>query len=164
MKLVRVLWIAVLLVGLAFPGVAQEVNSGDRSEPINISADRLEADDVAQKLVFVGNAVAKQGDITISSERLVVQYSADNRDVAEIIAEGSVRITQGERVASGQRAVYDKNEERIVLTGSPVVKEGPNSVQGHEIILFLDGKRSIVKGGQDGRVKAVFQPGSGDKP
>jgi lipopolysaccharide export system protein LptA len=95
---------------------------------------------------------------------LVVQYSADNRDVAEIIAEGSVRITQGERVASGQRAVYDKNEERIVLTGSPVVKEGPNSVQGHEIILFLDGKRSIVKGGQDGRVKAVFQPGSGDKP
>jgi lipopolysaccharide export system protein LptA len=164
MKFVRFWSILTVLACLVSPVAAEEQEDAARSEPVKITADRLEADDAAQKLVFVGNAVAQQGDMTISSQRLVVQYSAENHAVAEIVAEGKVRIFQGKRIASAERAVYDKKQERIVLTGAPVVKEGPNSVQGHEIVLFLDGKRSIVKGGQDGRVKAVFQPGSGDSP
>ena len=164
MKFAHVAWLTLLSAGLALFAAAQEVDSPEKSEPVQISADRLEVDDVAQRLVFIGHAIARQGDITLSSEKLLVQYSGDDRQIREIVAEGNVRITQGERVATGQRAVYDQAEERIVLTGEPVVREGSNSVQGQEIVLFLDCKRSIVKGGQDGRVQAVIVPGSGGSP
>ncbi|MBC2605052.1 LptA/OstA family protein [Pelagicoccus albus] len=41
--------------------------------------------------------------------------------IKEIIASGNVRIIQEERTATCQKAVVQPNEERIVLTGNPVV-------------------------------------------
>ena len=151
-----------LFFSLCQPVTAQQSLASGSTAPVTITADRLDADDAAQKLVFDGNAVARQGDVSISSDRLIVEYAPESREVQQIVAEGHVHIVQGARVATSGRAVYDKGTERIVLTDSPIVKEGPNSVQGHEIVLFMDGQRSIVKGGRDSRVKAIFQPGSGD--
>jgi lipopolysaccharide export system protein LptA len=162
MKFVSIFCMAGLFACLCLTAVAQEPQNAGGSDAVQITADRLEADDATRKLVFAGNVVAQQEDITISSDRMTIEYAQESNVVRQIIAAGNVQIVQGERLASGQQAVYDKQEKRIVLTGNPSVKDGPNSVQGHEIILFLDGKQSIVKGGQDGRVKAVFQPGSGD--
>ena len=130
-------------------------------EPVEISADGMEADDAAKALVFIGHAVAQQGDVTINGDRLTIHYTAKGGDVDRIVAEGNVRIVQQARVATGGRAEYFRAEERIVMTGSPKVSEGANSVQGHEIILYLKENRSVVKGGQDGRVNAVFQPKEG---
>ena len=162
MKPLKILCTVIILFYLYLPAAAQETQKPAQSEAVKVTADRLDVDDTAHKLVFSGNAVAQQGDVSISSNRLTIEYAPDNQGVNSIVAEGNVRIVQEERVATGQKAVYDKGEEKIVLTGSPVVNEGANSVRGHEIILFMNGKRSIVKGGQDSRVKAVFKPGSGD--
>lgn len=145
----------LLMAGVA---VAEPPAPTGSREPVEIAADRLEADDVAKTLVFVGHAVAKQGDIIINGDRLTIHYAAQGGDVDRIVAEGNVRITQGARVATGHRADYFRAEERMVLTGSPRVSEGANSVQGHEIVLFIKENRSVVKSGQDGRVNAVFQP------
>ncbi|EDY82370.1 OstA-like protein [Verrucomicrobiia bacterium DG1235] len=41
--------------------------------------------------------------------------------IKEIIASGNVRIVQAERTATCQKAVVKPNEERIVLSGNPVV-------------------------------------------
>lgn len=162
MKPFSIFCTVIMLLSLCLPAAAQEKQTPAQSTAVQVTADRLEVDDTAHKLVFSGNAVANQGGVSISSDRLTVDYSTENHGVKKIVAEGNVRIVQGERVATGQQAVYDKGDERIVLTGSPVVNEGANSVRGHEIILYMNGKRSIVKGGQDSRVRAVFQPGSGD--
>lgn len=147
----------LLIAGIAVAEPPLLTGSGSR-EPVEIAADRLEADDVAKTLVFIGHAVAKQGDIIINGDRLTIHYAAQGGDVDRIVAEGNVRITQGARVATGNRADYFRAEERMVLTGSPRVSEGANSVQGHEIVLFINENRSVVKSGQDGRVNAVFQP------
>lgn len=132
--------------------------------PIEISADRLEADDIAKTLVFIGNALAKQGDVIIQGDRLTIFYAGKEQggDVDRIVAEGNVRIAQGQRLATGGKAEYFRTDERVILTGSPQVREGQNSVQGHEITLFLKENRSVVKGGQNSRVNAVFQPGGGE--
>lgn len=131
-------------------------------EPVEITADRLEADDAAKTLIFIGNAVAKQADITIRGDRLTIYTAAGGSDVERIVAEGNVRIDQGQRLATSGRAEYLRVEERIVLTGSPRVSEGQNSVQGQEIVLFLKDNRSVVKGGQSGRVNAIFAPNQQD--
>jgi lipopolysaccharide export system protein LptA len=127
-------------------------------EPVQITADRLEADEAAKTLIFIGNAVAKQGDVTIHGDRLHIFTAAGGSDVERIVAEGNVRIEQGQRLATSGRADYLRAEERIVLTGAPRVSEGQNSVQGQEIVLFLKENRSVVKSGQGGRVNAVFTP------
>ena len=147
----------LLLAGTVSAAPPSFPTAGSR-EPVEISADRMEADDQAKTLIFIGNAVARQADVTISGDRLTILYLPEGGDVERIVAEGNVRIVQGERVATGQRGEYFRAEERIVLTGTPRVSEGANSVQGHEITLFLKENRSVVKSGTDGRVNAVFQP------
>ena len=152
------LCVGMLLLADTVTAAPLPLPAASSREPVEISADRLEADDLAKTLVFIGHAVAKQGEITISGDRLTIHYPPEGGDVEQIVAEGNVRIVQGERVATGQRGEYFRAEERVVLTGSPRVSEGANSVQGHEITLFLRENRSVVKGGADGRVNAVFQP------
>ena len=49
------------------------------------------------------------------------------------------------------------------MTGSPKVTEGDDFVEGQEITLYLDEKRSVVSGGAGGRVKAIFTPRSETK-
>jgi lipopolysaccharide export system protein LptA len=132
--------------------------------PIQVSSDRLEADDRAQRVVFIGNAVATQDDVTIHGDRLTVMYTGEEREIQQVVAEGKVRIIQGARVATGEKAVLYHTEERIVLTGSPKVTDGENFVQGQEITLFLNDQRSIVTGGAGGRVNAVFAPQTEKKP
>lgn len=147
------------LTALAAPEFPTE-NRG----PIEVTSDRLEADDLAQTLVFIGNAVATQDDVTIHGNRLTVKYKGEKREIEKVIAEGNVRINQGSRVALGERAVLYHPEGRIVLTGSPEVRDGENFIKGQEITVYLNDKRSVVSGGAGGRVNAVFSPKAEEKP
>lgn len=156
------LWGSLLLLPMSLFAVPVEVpkNRG----PVAVTADRLEADDLAHTLVFIGNAVATQDDVTIHGDRLTVNYTGEEREIEKVVADGSVRIVQGTRVATGDKATLFHKEERIVLTGSPRVSDGENFVAGEEITLYLNDQRSVVKGGDGGRVNAVFAPKSEEKP
>lgn len=151
--------ILIPLAAWAAPAVGQRERG-----PVEVTADRLEADDQAGQLVFSGHAVAVQDDVTIHGDRLIVKYAGEKRDIQQVIAEGGVRIVQGTRVATGDRAVLYHSEERIVLTGSPKVSDGDSFVQGQEITIHLHDKRSVVTGGSGGRVNAVFTPQAESKP
>lgn len=139
---------------------AAPVDSSQRRGPIHVTSDRLEADDQAQTVIFSGNAVATQDDVTIHGDRLTIKYVGEEREIVQLIADGHVRIVQQEKLATGEKAVYYKGEERVVMTGSPKVTEGENFVEGQEITIYLNEKRSVVSGGAGGRVNAVFTPRS----
>jgi lipopolysaccharide export system protein LptA len=127
-------------------------------EPIRITSDRLETDQSARKMEFVGNVVARQGDLTIYARKLDMFYGPDNHEIERVEAHGDVRVVQGDRVATGQQGVFFRKEGKIVLTGSPRVHQGQDYVEGDEITVFLNEERSIVKGGGGSRVNAVFTP------
>lgn len=131
-------------------------------EPIEVTSDRLDADDNARIMMFIGNAVAKQGDTTIHADRLTVRYVAEGGDVDRVVAEGNVRIIQGDRLATSQRADFFRDQERILLTGDPQVTEKGSTVKGDQITLFMKERRAVVQASQTGRVNAVFQPKKGD--
>ncbi len=131
---------------------------------MEINADRLELDDNSRVLVFTGDAVAVQGDVSIHGDRLTVKYRGEDREIEQVVAEGNVQIVQEDRTATGDKAVLYRDEGRVVLTGSPKVSQGENFVQGEEITIFLNDRRSLVTGGSGGRVNAVFKPGAEEKP
>ena len=71
------------------------------------------------------------------------------------MAKGNVRIIKGAKSAKGDRAVYDKTREVIVLTGDAKVWQGMNSVSGAKITVFLNEDKSIVESKPGERVKAL---------
>ena len=57
-----------------------------------------------------------------------------------------------------EQAIYYQSDERVVLTGKPVVKQGNDFVEGAKITLLLKENRSIVEGSEDSKVRAVLSP------
>jgi len=127
-------------------------------QPIGIVSDRLEADDVSHQVNFVGNVVVRQGDFTLYAEAVTVRYLEGQRDIDQVDAVGAVRILQGTRIATGDRAILYNRESRIVLSGSAKVHQGQDFIQGDEITVYLNEDKSVVSGPQGSRVNAVIHP------
>ncbi len=78
--------------------------------------------------------------------------------ISRIEAVGKVRFVQGDRVATGEKAVYFAPEEKLVLMGNPQLWRGDNSLRGHEIVFYLKENRAVVTGEAKKRVEAVIHP------
>lgn len=69
--------------------------------------------------------------------------------IKEIIAAGNVRIVQEERTATCQKAVVKPNEERIVLSGNPVVVQPTG-----RIVTYNPGDKILLDRG-NGRIQII---------
>ncbi len=147
-----------LLFWCGIAGGAQLGEGLASDAPISVSAERLEANDSIREVRFSGNVVARQGELAIYANELVLHYPDKSREVDRVEARGDVRIVQGNRVATGQKAAFFNRERKIVLSGSPRVYQGDDFVEGDEITVLLDEEKSIVKSDQGSRVNAVFHP------
>ncbi|NNF84076.1 MAG: hypothetical protein HKM29_02855, partial [Deltaproteobacteria bacterium] len=83
----------LLFAVLAVPGgIAEEkkaVRLGEMGrQPIEITADRLNADSATESVTFEGNVVAIQADVTLHADRLFAEYSREERNIEKITAEG----------------------------------------------------------------------------
>lgn len=86
-------------------------------QSIKIKSNELATDTGKRTSVFSGNVSARQGDLTIFAEKLIITYSADNNDVEKVEAFDKVRIIQGVRQAQADHAVYEVKAGRITLDG-----------------------------------------------
>ena len=126
-------------------------------KPVHITADSLEADNTRGMAVFKGNVVARQEDMVIFSDTMAVNYD-EKGGMKQITATGNVKITRGDRVATGQKVVFYNPEQKIVLTGNPRVWQGADVISGERITIFVKENRSIVEGSKDKRVSATIYP------
>jgi len=126
--------------------------------PIEITADRLNADSATDSVTFEGNVVAIQADVTLHADRLRAEYSRATRNIDKITAEGNVRVVQAGREARAASGVFYNLEQRIVLTGGAELQQGENTLKGDTVTIYLRENRSVVTGGKGGRVRAVLHP------
>lgn len=145
----------ILSKGLAFD-LSPGKNKKEERLPIQISSDEMLAYQEIQKFIFMGNVVTKRGDLIINSDRLESFKDPKGSDV--IIASGNVRINQGGRQASAEKAEFYEAENKIILKGHPKVWEKENVIQGTEMTFFINEDKSIVKGDKDRRVNVTFYP------
>lgn len=145
--------------------------SGREGKPTHITADHLEAYRAKEMAVFSGNVVAKQDDWVLHSDTLTFYFEKPessggggpgNREggteVSRIEARGNVRITQGERIVTGEKAVFHRREQKTIVTGNPVLREGENIIEGDRVIVFMEEKRGVVEGTRGKRVSATIHP------
>jgi lipopolysaccharide export system protein LptA len=131
-----------------------------RKGPVTIKSDKLEFDYKTRVLTYRGTVVVTQEDITLTSDLLRVTLDPKaSESVREIVAEGAVHITKGDREASGGRAVFDQAARTVTLTDKATLRDGQNEVAGALVRIYLDEQRSEVDGGED-RVRAKLYPNS----
>jgi len=142
---------------------AKLVDRVDKSQPIDITSDTVEAYWKENLVIFKGNVIARQKDMVIYADSVEVLTNEDGKGIERVTAGGNVKIQQGLRVANCEKAVFYNPDQKLVLTGDPKVSEGDNIVLGDEIIFDIDKNRVEVKGGPSGRGKAKIQPGEIEK-
>ncbi len=132
---------------------------GERSNlPIQIKSSELQTDNAARTATFIGTVSARQGDILIYCDRLVIHYSATDKDVDKVEAFGNVRIIQENRHGEAEHAVYENRAGKIILDGNPKVVQGDDTITGKVITYFVDEQKSTVTSGPGEPVKAVIHP------
>ncbi len=130
---------------------------GSKKEPIFITSNWMEADRKKNTITYKGQVVAIQADMTMRSETLTAYYDSDMKQLKEAIAEGKVNIVQGNKTATGNKAVFDGKAQTVILTGDPLVRQGNSEVSGNRITFFIEEDRAVVEGGSE-RAKAVIFP------
>jgi lipopolysaccharide export system protein LptA len=147
-----------------------------RREPIRIRSRDLEFRYNEKRVTYRGDVMVTQGETTLKSDTLTVTYedqpkgqgsaqtktetSSFQQQLQEIVAEGNVQITSGDRRATSKKAVFNETTRTVVLSGSVVLEEEGNQVTGEKVTVYVDEKRSVVEGtgGKEGQVVMVISP------
>jgi lipopolysaccharide export system protein LptA len=130
----------------------------NKKDPIYITADWMEADQTKYSIIYRGRVVTVQNAMTMRSDTLTAFFDPETKQMKQIIAEGKVNATQGDRVATGEKAVFDDKAKTVTLTGNPVMRQGNNQISGVKVIYFTEEDRSIVEGDTNTRVRATIFP------
>ena len=162
MKFKRILAAAAISAALFGAGYAQAqegisaLKGHDRRAPIDLAADRAEAQDRADRAIFAGNVVVRQGDLTLRTARLTLAYANQNGiDINRIDASGGVVVTSPSETAKGDFAVYDLDEGLITMVGNVRLERGGSYLSGARLTIDLDSGRAVMNGG----VRGVNQAG-----
>jgi lipopolysaccharide transport protein LptA len=119
--------------------------SGSNRGPISIQSDSLALDYKQNSVLFDGHVRATQADGTLTSNTLRVKYGKDFHEVENMAANGNVRISQGVRWCTSDRAVMNQQQHTVTLTGSPVCHDAQDQIAGSRITVHLDTGKSDVE-------------------
>jgi len=155
--------ILTFVLCLAFAGMVIAADSGSverNKQPIHIKSNMLTTDSDKQTATFTGKVVARQADVTIYCDRMIIYYSEKDKqqEVDKIEGFGNVRVLQADKIGLGGHGIYLSKEGKIILDDNPKVYQGEDEVSGKVITYFLDTERSEVTSDPDTRVMAIIHP------
>lgn len=159
MKVMRAAPILALLAAFsASVAFAQSQSGGtsalkghDSNAPVDVSADRIEVQDRADRAIFAGNVHVKQNELTLDTQRLTVAYANQGGiQIQRLDAAGGVVVRSPSETAKGQFGIYDLNRKLITLIGSVELTRGANRIFGQRLTIDLNSGRAVIDGGPPG--------------
>lgn len=167
--MIRPLRLALLAAALALAAplsaVAQEtggvkLGSGfkqDPSLPVEITSENLTVDQTAGTANFTGKVLAVQGDMRLTADETLVEYSREAGEITRLTATGSVVLTTPTEAAEAARAVYDLKAGTLVMEGSVLLTQDVGAISGDRLTVTLDSGAARM----EGNVRTVFKPAAG---
>ncbi len=159
-------------VGLASPmttafviGVLASSSMAAPRNPTTITSGTMTAQGKERKAIFEKSVVLTRENMVIRADRMTVFFKKDEPEKPEnpstekssddsfgkqvdvVDARGHVIIEKEDGKATSGRAIYYKDEDKVVLTESPVAWQNGTRVTGTRMTIFLKEDRSIVEGG-----------------
>lgn len=159
--------VPLLIAWLLASAAAQEgttvpfsASKHDATQPVEITADRLELDQSTGVAVFSGGVRAGQGALRIAADRMQVRYRDEGGESAGTIdrieAEGNVTLSNGSEAAEAAKAIYDVGTGFIELEGDVLLTQGSNVLASNRMRIDLAGGTGVL----EGRVQTIFNPGA----
>lgn len=125
--------------------------------PVDVTSDRIEVQERADRAVFTGNVHATQGDMTLETPRLTVAYSTASGNggntsvqISRLDAAGGVVVRDPSETAKGDFGVYDLDRKLITLIGNVQLTRENNQVNGARLVIDLNSGRAVIDGGPPG--------------
>lgn len=149
--------VAAMLTSVAVSSVAlaQEPVSAlkghNANADIDVSSQRIEVQDRADRAVFAGAVIVKQEELTLETERLAVNYTnAGSLQINRLDASGGVTVRSPSETARGQFGVYDVDRKIITLVGAVQLERGGSRISGQRLTIDMTSGRAVVDGGAAG--------------
>ncbi|AEH23473.1 OstA family protein [Thermodesulfobacterium geofontis OPF15] len=127
------------------------------SSEIDITSDKMQVFESEGVVVFTGKVFGVKGDLKVWCDQMYVYYTTNQqgkREVSKVIALGKVIIEKGKWKAYAGKAVYFRNQEKLVLEETPKVWHDKNLVEGDIIVIYFNEDKSEVLAKDQGRVRA----------
>ena len=125
--------------------------------PVDVTSDRIEVQERADRAMFTGNVHATQGDMTLETPRLTVAYSTASGNggntsvqISRLDAAGGVVVRDPSETAKGDFGVYDLDRKLITLIGNVQLTRQNNQVNGARLVIDLNSGRAVIDGGPPG--------------
>lgn len=137
-----------LLSVFLFYSIVWSEEKSETGQPIVITSQTLINDGQTKTATFEGSVVAKKGEMTLYTNKMVVYYDDEQKggNIKMIEAIGNVKLTKGDRIITSHKATYyPEPEERVIFTGEPRATEGKNLVTGEKITYYMKDDRAFVE-------------------
>ena len=123
----------------------------DSDAPVDVTADRIEVQDRADRAIFAGNVQVRQAALTLETARLTVAYSGGGGvQIRRLDAAGGVIVRSPSETARGDIGIYDLDRKLITLLGNVQLNRGENRVSGARLVIDLNSGRAVIDGGPPG--------------
>jgi len=123
--------------------------------PVDVTADRIEVQDRADRAIFAGNVHVTQAELSLETPRLTVAYSGgqgagNNVQIRRLDAAGGVVVKSPSETARGDFGIYDLDRKLITLIGNVELNRQNDHVSGARLVIDLDSGRAVIDGGPPG--------------
>ena len=149
MKKISIVLLFLLLYINAYP---------ESRKPVEILADSMEWNKQLGQAIATGNAKAIQGQTTIKANKIIAVLSEDNsQQIKELQAIGKVVFLKDKQLATGDKATYYINEEKVIIRGNVELKRDDNIIKGEKLIIdFLKGLSKMEGSSTNQKVKMKY--------
>ena len=148
------------LAGTAAPAQVKQqqpvsaLKGHNSNAPVDVTAQRIEVQDRADRAIFAGNVHVTQAELTLDTPRLTVAYSGgqgnSNPQIRRLDAAGGVTVKSPSETARGDFGIYDLDRKLITLIGNVQLNREQNQINGARLVIDLDSGRAVVDGGPPG--------------
>ena len=139
---------------------ASALRGHNGNAPVDVSADRIEVQERADRAVFSGNVHVKQEELTLDTARLTIAYSSGGQSgggqagggvqIRRLDAAGGVTVNSPSETAKGDFGVYDLDRKLITVIGNVMLTRQGSKVMGSRLVIDLNSGRAVIDGGAPG--------------
>jgi lipopolysaccharide export system protein LptA len=138
--------LGLALLGAAPAGSGRHAHRPTSEEaPVKITCDDMVVQNRRQTARCQGHVHATRLLLTLTSDQGLAHYDKDGH-IIDLVCTGNVKMTEKDRVATGDKAVYVEEQRTIELTGHAVAKQRDDVLTGEPLVFYVDEDRVVAKG------------------